>query len=122
MLEGGRSMIRRFRSKIGVFLVFGYSGLCLLTVLALIISSPDSMSILALIVITLPWSLLFLELVSPSLGTTSESIAAGVGPVLFVLIFVVSAAINLTFLYFVGWVLTLVIERVGKSGKNSNTG
>jgi hypothetical protein len=118
MLKGGTSMIKRFSSKFGMFLSAGYSAICLFTVLSLIISPPDSMSMLALIVITLPWSLLLLELGSQIMGTASDNLASAVGPLIFVLLFALSATINATILYLVGWLITSILAKFNKVEKD----
>jgi hypothetical protein len=101
-----------------MFLSAGYSAICLFTVLSLIISPPDSMSMLALIVITLPWSLLLLELGSQIMGTASDNLASAVGPLIFVLLFALSATINATILYLVGWLVTSILAKFNKVEKD----
>jgi hypothetical protein len=110
-------MLKKFRSRIGVFLSLGYITFCLITVFALIVSPSDAMSGLAVIVVTLPWSLLFLELGAEPMGSASENITAVVGPILFVLIFIVSAMLNAVFLYFVGWSITRILITLGGDKK-----
>lgn len=102
-------MIKRFRSKIGIFLSFGYLTLCLFTVLALFISEPDAMSILALLFLTSPWSFLLLD-------TVPEQFADGGGPVGFVFILIVSALVNAAILFGLGLLLSVIGRIIG--GKN----
>ncbi len=67
-------------------------------------------------VVTFPWSFLFLEIVAASMGDVSESTATTLGPIAFVLIFIGSALINAAILYFFGWLLT-VLGTFLKQGK-----
>lgn len=109
-------MFARPRSRIGIAFSLSYIALFLLTVLALLVSKPDAMSILAPMVLTFPWSFLFLEIVAASLGDVSESTATTLGPIAFVFIFVASAIINAAILYFFGWLLTM-LGTILKQGK-----
>ena len=98
------AVIKRFRTKTGVFLSVGYLILLLFTVLSLLFSAPDAMSILAPMVLTAPWSFLLFEIVP-------ESVAAAGGPVAFFLIFILSAALNAAILYLAGWLFTQLITQ-----------
>ena len=95
-------MMKLFRSKIGFYLSLSYLSLCLLTLFALLISKPDSMSILALLFFTSPWSFLLLESVPDNIATSG-------GPTAFVFILSFSALLNASIFYLLGILLSKLV-------------
>jgi len=96
-----------------MILAGGYLLLFLLAVLSVMVSKPDAMSGLALMVLTIPWSFILFE-------TIPENWAAVLGPVGFLGIFAVSVSINAAILYFVGWLFTWTSASLEDRWKKNN--
>jgi hypothetical protein len=52
------------------------------------------------------------------MGTASDNLASAVGPLIFVLLFALSATINATILYLVGWLVTSILAKFNKVEKD----
>lgn len=109
------NLIKRFRSKFGIALSFAYWTLCLLTVIVIFFSAPDGLSILVPLFLTSPWSLLLFGIASACMDYIPESIAPVVGPVSFVLVFIVAAGINTAILYLLGWLFTRSVAPLNRN-------
>lgn len=97
-------MLQPRQSRVGIALSGIYTILFLLSVLIVLVSTPDGLSIIVPIALTFPWSVLLLE-------TIPEGFAVNMGPIAFILIFLVSAGLNALILYSLGWIYSSLARK-----------